>query len=174
MANTQLEIKKSGVPSAAVSGRDVFHSMRHEMDRLFDRFSMFDIGQFGRFPAIEHFWPRGNGGSVLSVLVDVAEGDKAYTITAELPGIDEKNIDVNLSDDVLTLKGEMRTEREEKNKTHYASERSYGSFGRSFALPADVDVDKIGAKFDKGVLTVTLPKTTRAHAATKKIEVKTA
>lgn len=175
MPNTPIEVKQSTSPTppAARSG-DVFQSMRQEMERLFDRFSAFDMVPFDRFPDIEHFWRRGNGGAVLSVSVDVAEDDKAYTITAELPGIDEKNIDINISEDVLTLKGEKHAEKEEKNKNHYVSERSYGAFQRSFALPADVDVDKIEAKFNKGVLTIALPKNPKAKPATKKVEVKAA
>jgi HSP20 family protein len=168
MANTSIDIEKQVAPAPR---GDVFQSMRHEMERLFDRFGGFDLPSFGR--DIEHFWPRINGGA-LSVSVDVAEDDKAYTITAELPGIDEKDIDVDIAEDVLTLKGEKRAEKEEKNKNHYVRERSYGAFERSFALPADVDTDKIDAKFAKGVLTVVLPKNPRAEAAKKKIAVKAA
>lgn len=166
MANTSLDIKK---PAAPPPRGDVFQSMRHEMERLFDRFSGFP--SLGR--DIEHFWPHANGGA-LSVSVDVAEDGKAYTITAELPGIDEKNIDVGIAEDVLTLKGEKHAEKEEKDKNHYVSERSYGAFERSFVLPADVDKDKIDAKFAKGVLTLVLPKNPKAETPKKKIEVKAA
>ena len=174
MANTAIEVKKSAsvpIPAAMHTG-DMFQSMRHEMERLFDRFTSFDLAPFGR--DIEHFWPRPNGNAVLVVSVDVAEDDKAYTVTAELPGIAEKDVDVGISEGVLTLKGEKRAEKEEKDKNHYVCERSYGSFQRSFALPADVDPDKIDAKFSKGVLTVTLPKNPKAQPASKKIDVKAA
>lgn len=169
MASTSIDIKKPAAP--APHNGDMFHSMRHEMERLFDRFAGFDLPGFGR--DIEHFWPRTTGG-MLSVSVDIAEDDKAYTVTAELPGMDEKDIDVDITDDVLTLKGEKRAEKEEKNKNRYVRERSYGAFERSFVLPADVDADRIDAKFAKGVLTVVLPKNPRAQAARKKIAVKTA
>jgi HSP20 family protein len=86
--------------------------------------------------------------------------------------MEEKDIDVSLSGDTLTIKGEKRQEREEKGDNRYLSERSYGAFQRSFSLPENVDREKIAAAFAKGVLTVTLPKS--AKAAPKKIEVKTA
>jgi HSP20 family protein len=88
--------------------------------------------------------------------------------------MDEKNIEVKVADDVLTIKGEKREEKEEKNKDYYLSERSFGSFQRSFQVPNGVDTDKIEASFKNGVLTVTLPKSTEAQKAEKKITVKAA
>lgn len=110
----------------------------------------------------------------LSPKVDVSETDTDYEITAELPGMSEKDIELTLKSDMLTLKGEKKEEREEKKKDYYLSERSYGSFQRSFRLADDVDVDKISSKFSKGVLTVNLPKSAEAKANTRKIEVKSA
>ena len=104
--------------------------------------------------------------------VDVTEDDKAYKVTAELPGLDEKNIDIMVSGDMLTLKGEKRYEKDEQDKNRYMSERAFGSFQRSFALPESVDRDKITADLSKGVLTITLPKTAEAQRQEKKIEVK--
>jgi len=98
----------------------------------------------------------------------------AYEIAAELPGMDEKNIEVKFADGVLTIKSEKREEKEEKNKDYYLSERSFGSFQRSFQVPSGVDIDKIDASFKNGVLTVTLPKSTEAQKAEKKITVKAA
>jgi HSP20 family protein len=175
MANTSIEIKRPAAPAAGSQPVDAWHAMRHEMERLFDRFSSFDLPSFARLSDIEHFWPRSGGnGALLSVSVDVAEDDKGYTITAELPGLDESDIDVSVTDDVLTLKGEKRAETEEKNKNRYVCERSYGAFQRSFALPADADADKIDAKFAKGVLTIALPKNPKAQPSSKKIDVKAA
>lgn len=171
MANTSLEVKKSATPAAQYRVGDVWQSMRQEMEQLFDRFSNFDLAPFSR--SIEHFWPQTNG-DMLSVSVDMSEDDKAYTVTAELPGIDERGVNVEITNDVLTLKGEKRAEKEEKNKNRYVCERSYGAFQRSFALPADVDTNKIDAKFAKGVLTVVLPKNPKAQPAAKKIAVKAA
>jgi HSP20 family protein len=106
--------------------------------------------------------------------VDVVENDKGYEITGDLPGMDEKNIEVKVTDGVLTMKGERQEEKEEKNKDYYLQERSFGSFQRSFELPESVDADKIEASFKKGVLTVNLPKKAEAQKPAKKIEVKAA
>ena len=106
--------------------------------------------------------------------VDVSETDKAYEITAELPGMDEKNVEVKLANGLLTIKGEKQDEKEEKKKDYHMRERSYGSFERSFQVPDGVDADKIEANFKKGVLTVILPKSAEAQKAEKKITVKSA
>ena len=104
--------------------------------------------------------------------VDVAESEKSYEIKAELPGMDEKDIEVKVTDGSLTIKGEKQEEREEKERDYYLQERRYGSFERSFELPESVDPDRIEASFKKGVLTVTLPKKAEAQKPAKKIEVK--
>jgi HSP20 family protein len=95
-------------------------------------------------------------------------------VRAELPGIDEKDIDVRLSDGTLTIRGEKKEEREEREEggSYYVSERRYGSFQRSFRIPEGIDHDKVDASFRKGVLTITLPKTPEAQQKAKKIEVK--
>ena len=90
----------------------------------------------------------------------------------ELPGIDEKDIDVSVSEDVITVRGEKKDEREEEKKGYYLSERSYGSFHRTIPIPPGVDADKAEARFRKGVLTITLPKTDDAKSKTRRIEVK--
>jgi HSP20 family protein len=106
-------------------------------------------------------------------MVDVSEDDKAFHITADLPGITEKDSNVTLSGDTLTIGGERREEREEKDRNYHFSERRFGSFLRAFSLPAGVDRDKIEANFKNGVLSVTLPKTPEAMQQQKRIEVKT-
>ena len=106
--------------------------------------------------------------------MDLVEKDGEYEITAELPGIDEKNVEIKLANQMLTIKGEKEDSKEEKRKDYYLSERRYGSFQRSFQVPEGVDVDKIEANFAKGVLTVKLPKTAAAKKAEKKITVKAA
>lgn len=138
-----------------------FALLRREMDSLFDNFFRgFDMEPFeGRLGA---FSPR----------IDVTENDKEIKISAELPGMDEKDIDVSLQNDLLTIRGEKKEEKEEKKKDYYSMERSYGSFCRTIPLPIEVETDKIDAKFKKGVLSITLPKTAKALAETKKIAVK--
>lgn len=148
-------------------------SLRHEIDRLFDEFD----GGFKMLPFhrsvfdVEPFWRRERAAASMPA-VDVAETDKAYEITAELPGLDEKDIEVKLSNGGLTITGAKNEEKEEKKKGYYLHERRYGSFERYFDMPQGVDKDKIEASFKKGVLTVTLPKTPEAQKAEKKIPVK--
>jgi len=160
MANapTSVAVKKQATTP------DVWTSFRGEMDRLFDRFGV---------PSFPSFFGASPDLSFTVPAVDVTEDDKAYKIAAEMPGVEEKDIEVNVNEDTLILKGEKRQEKEEKGKNTYVSERSYGSFQRTFALPEGVDRDKIAADFSKGVLTVTLPKTPESQKQQKKIEIKT-
>jgi HSP20 family protein len=104
--------------------------------------------------------------------VNVAETDKELTVSAELPGMEEKDIDISISDGALTLKGEKKEEKEEKEKNYYRLEQSTGYFHREIPFPCDVDADKAEAIFKKGVLTVKLPKTQKAKG--RKLEVKSA
>ena len=162
-------------PTSALQEWRPFESLRKEVDRLFDDFghgflrapfrrSMFDI---------EPFWRREISWAGVPA-VDIAEKDDGYEITAELPGMDEKNIEVRVSNGTLVVKGEKKEEKEEKKKDYYLSERHYGSFERRFPVPDAVDAEKIAASFKKGVLTVTLPKKAEAKKPAKTIEVKAA
>jgi HSP20 family protein len=103
--------------------------------------------------------------------IDIVEKDKALEVTAELPGLDAKNIDLQLSDGVLTIKGEKQEEKEEKTKDRYVSERRYGSFRRSLQIPSGVDAEEIEASFKSGVLMVSLPKSPEAQKKQKTIPV---
>ena len=105
---------------------------------------------------------------------DVVETEDGIEVTVELPGLEQKDIEVSLSDEALTIKGEKKVERKDEKKGYYISERSYGSVFRSIPLPAGVDSDKAEASFKNGVLTVELPQRPEAKAKVKKIEVKTA
>lgn len=176
-ANVKVPVKTEKTPTATapVPTWRPFENLRREVDRLFEDFdgglwrspfrrSLFDIEPFRRAEVAFGAIPA----------VDVTETDKAYEITAELPGMDEKNIDVKLANGVLTIKGEKQDEKEEKQKDYYVRERSYGSFERSFQVPDGVDADKIEANFKKGVLTLSLPKSAEAQQAEKKITVKAA
>jgi HSP20 family protein len=143
---------------------DPFGYFQREMNRLLD--DAFRVAPTANVPAM--------GVDVLAPSMDVKETDKTIEIEAELPGVDEKDVQVSLENDVLTIKGEKRLEKEESKKDYYLSERSYGSFMRAFAVPAGIDADKVTAKYEKGVLKVTLPKPTNGQAKAKKIEVKAA
>jgi HSP20 family protein len=118
--------------------------------------------------------PPANGGIVMAPRMDMAETDDSIEITAELPGVDEKDLDVSVEGDVLVIKGEKKSESEEKKKDYHVVERSYGSFRRSIRLPGVVDPEKVKAAFDKGVLRVTLPKPQEAKQNRRRIEVKSA
>jgi HSP20 family protein len=122
-------------------------ALRRDMNGLFDEL-------FGEASLV----PLGEEWSVFSPRVDVAEDDMQVRVSAELPGLDEKNIEVNLSGDVLTISGEKKQEREEKAENRYRMERSFGAFRRSIPLPCEIDAGKAEATFDKGVLIITLPK----------------
>ncbi|HWW46953.1 MAG TPA: Hsp20/alpha crystallin family protein [Xanthobacteraceae bacterium] len=152
-----------------------FSSLRHEIDRLFEDFNRDFLGAPFRRPMfeMEPFWQRQLAVTALPA-ADITENDKAYEITAELPGMDEKDIEVKLVDGGLTIKGEKQEEKEEKKKDYYLHERRFGTFERSFRLPEGIDPEKIEATFKKGVLTVTLPKSPEAQKAAKKIAVKSA
>ncbi|MCL5024494.1 MAG: Hsp20/alpha crystallin family protein [Nitrospirae bacterium] len=138
-----------------------FALLRREMDTLFENyFRGFDLEPFeSRMGAFD---PK----------VDVIENDKEIKVSAELPGMDEKEIDISLQNGMLTIKGEKKEEKEDKRKDYYRMERSYGSFSRTIPLPVEVETDKVEAAFKKGVLSITLPKTAKALAETKKISVK--
>ena len=133
--------------------------LRREMDRLWDDY--FGAGRRALRPLAE-FAPA----------VDIKETAEAVVVKAEVPGMDAKDINISVTGEVLTIKGEKKSEREEKEENYHLVERSYGSFSRSLTLPAAVDLDKIEAKYDKGVLTVTCPK--KEEVKPKPIEIKTA
>lgn len=126
-------------------------SLRKEMERLFDRF--FEPAEM---PTLGDWSPT----------VDVSEDKDTITIKAELPGVEQKDIAVSLQDGMLSIKGEKRAEREEKDKRYHRVERSYGAFYRSIQLPSAVDAGKVAATFKDGVVTITLPKAPEAKGTT--------
>jgi HSP20 family protein len=140
--------------------------MHEAMDKFFDHYY-----NFGFKPDV-----FGKGESLFKTLtpkIDISESKTNVLVTAELPGLDEKEIDVHYSDHALVIKGEKRSEKEDKKKDYHRVERVYGSFNRTIPVPVEVDSEKIDAKFKNGVLEVTLPKTEEAKSKVKKIEVKT-
>jgi HSP20 family protein len=137
-----------------------FLSLHREMNRLFDDFFRgFDVSPFGSgFFDRAAGWPN----------IEVSETDKEVKITAEVPGLDEKDLAVDLADGVLTISGEKRSETEDKGRLF--SERYYGRFERRIPVD-DIEPDKVAASFKKGVLTVTLPKTVKAQQNVKRIAI---
>jgi len=173
---TKVPVKsEKGSSVVAPSQWAPFESIRREIDRVFDRFNLgtwdFPFGR--RTTEFEFPWPRA-AGMAIAPAVDVVEKDKEYEITAELPGMDEKNIELKLANGVLTIKGEKKEEKEEREKDYYMSERRYGSFVRSFQVPEGVDTAKIEASFAKGVLSIKLPKSAEAQKSEKTITIKAA
>jgi HSP20 family protein len=147
-----------GLPS-----RDVwepFGSLRRDMERLFDDFSR-DLG----------WGPPAIAGTSMAPRVDVSETESEIRIEAELPGVDEKDVEVVLTDGRLTIKGEKKQEKEEKKKDFHLVERSYGSFARTIGLPFEADPGQVKASFTKGVLTVTVPKPAEVKSKEKKIPI---
>ncbi len=136
-----------------------FATLQREIDRLFEDFTR-------GFPSL------GFAGSDVMPTMDVAETEKEIDITVELPGLEEKDVQIDIVDNVLTIRGEKRGETEEKDKNHRLLERSYGSFARTLELPEGINADAIKATIDKGVLKVRVPKPAPAQA--RKIEVKAA
>lgn len=106
--------------------------------------------------------------------VDIAATDKQYTITVEVPGVEENDVALELVDDSLVIRGEKKLEKEEKDKEFYRVERSYGSFRRVLSLPEDADRDRIEARFKNGVLTVNLPRKAATKITGRRIEIKNA
>ncbi len=168
----------SSMPVKRESGRAigspfrVFEQMRKEIDRMFDDFGdgFWNISGT-RNSEPEPVWRRDFGWEK-SPAVDVVEKEKAYEISAELPGMDEKDIAVTVAHGILTIRGEKKEEKEQKQKDYHVSERHYGSFARRFRIPDEIDPGKIEAKFDKGVLAVTVPKTAAAQKPERKITIK--
>jgi HSP20 family protein len=132
--------------------------IRREMDRLFDQAS-----HNGGLSA----WPR--GGAMPDI--DVAETDKEIQVTAELPGVDVKDVDVTLANGMLSIKGEKRSERDERNAEFHVIERNFGAFERRIGVPEGCDPAQVKAEFTNGVLRVTIPKPASAQAAAQKIEI---
>lgn len=177
MTSTAKKMPVSGEETGDKSLRtsDPWHpleKLRHQVDRLFDEFGHGLHLPFGRRSMdVEPFWRRELMGHAMPS-VDIAEKSKTFEITAELPGMEEKDIEISLTNGNLVIKGEKKEESEEKDKDYYLSERHYGSFERIFNLPKGVDVDKIDARFRNGVLTITLPKRPEAIAPERRIPVK--
>ena len=157
---------EAGLPAFFERGYPFFR-LRDDVDRVFDRF-------FGTWPALRSFESAfGDDGGRMQTMprVDVSETEAAYEITAEMPGLTDEDVEVTLQDDLLTISGEKKTEREEKKKDYHLTERSYGSFQRSFRLPAEVEAEKIEAEMQDGVMSITLPKSPASQAKLRKVKI---
>lgn len=143
-----------------------FPRWEQDMERMMEEF----FGQRMR-PWWPERWFRSEGMEPTSPAVDFYEDKDDIVVKAELPGIDKNNVEVNLTDHTLTIKGEKKKEEEVKKKNYYRSERSYGSFVRTLDLPTDVHADRVKATFKEGILEVRLPKTEEAKKKEIKVKV---
>ncbi len=134
-----------------------FDLLQNEITRVFDTFNGFGA------------WPAAFAEQSFSPSIEVTETDSAIEVTAELPGMDEKDIDVSVADGLLTVRGEKKSERDEKKKDYRIVERTYGAFHRTIALPQGVDATKVAAQMSKGVLRIEIPKPAAAKAQQVKI-----
>ncbi len=169
---TEIEVKREPGPGRGMTVPDwePMRSLRQQMDRL-----MADLD----WPDLRLGWPRRTALTlpefpVAMPPVDLIERNGGFELQAELPGLTQDQIEVKLSDGMITIKGEKSAEKVEDEEDHYLSERSYGAFQRSFRLPAGVEADKVEARFENGVLKVTLPKSAEAKEKERKIEIKAA
>ena len=141
-----------------------FYSLQRQMNSLFDDFfSGYDMA------------PRSLGAGGFAAFipsVDVKESDKEFTVRAELPGVEEKDVEVTVTNDTVTIKGEKKEEKEDKGKNYYYMERSYGSFNRVIPLTSETDANKAEASFKNGVLNITVPKSQTAKTKGTKVSIK--
>lgn len=151
--------------------------MHQEMNQMFDNF----FKGFGSLPARspggsslwdEGFFPGPLTEGLLKPTIDIGATDKEYAISVEVPGVDQKDVKIEIANNTLTIKGEKKQEKEEKEENYYRMERSFGSFQRVLALPEDADHDGVKATFKNGVLTLKLPRKALPHSAVKQIEIK--
>ena len=158
---------RGGTTEAARGDSDPFTSLRRGMDRLFDQV----MGGFGAGLGLPAPFA---GPGVISPRVDIAETKTGLEVTAELPGVEPKDVTIELENGVLTLRAERSSERteEDKEKRWHMVERQSGTYLRRFALPFDAEPDKVEAQFDKGVLRVTIPRPTQPRPTAKRIEIK--
>ncbi len=142
--------------------------LHREVDRLFEN----AFRGFGLGPLRSDFFSPLTGEGLLKPRVDIGAADKEYSITVEVPGVSEKDVKVEISGNTMTIRGEKKQEKEEKDKNFYRVERSYGSFQRVLSLPEDADQEDVKATFNKGVLTIKMPRKALLESDVKQIEIK--
>jgi HSP20 family protein len=156
---------KSNAPAPREEHRDPFLAFRREVDRMFDDF----FSGFGRRKGGLAF----GSWETPTPCMDLTENDKEIVVTAEMPGLDEKDFEVTVAGDLLTLKGEKKAEHEHRNGDAHYVERRFGSFSRSVRLPFEVQDEKLDAHYEKGVLTIRVPKPADMQRQARRIDVRT-
>jgi HSP20 family protein len=176
-AATKMPIRMSRVErrAGAHGAPHPVEQLRTEIDRLLSDF----LRGYWHVPFrrsavdVEPIW-RGNISLAATPAVDIVDTDDSYKLTVELPGVDEKQVEIRFSNGTLTIEGKKDESPEDAKQDHFISERHYGDFHRTFRVPDGVDADKIEASFKSGVLSVALPKTAEARRRQKKVEIKSA
>lgn len=159
-ADTQTSYPDTGVQNPIVQ-------LHREVDRLFEN----AFKGFGLSPFRSDFFTPLTPSGLLKPQVDICATDKEYAITVEVPGVEKEEVKVEIANNTMTIRGEKKQEKEEKNKNYYCVERSYGSFQRVLSLPEDADQQDVKATFKNGVLTVTMPRKALPKTDVKKIEI---
>jgi HSP20 family protein len=166
-----VPVQRQSSEDQGMALRNTVEQFHREVDRLFDD----ALRGMGRLPFSFNrtLLPSLRNG-VLKPTLDLGATEKEYTVTVEIPGVSEKDVELEIVNDTLTIRGEKKQENEEKNKSYYRMERSYGSFQRMLSLPEDADQNGVAATFNNGILTVTMPRKLLPKAEVKRIAVKSA
>lgn len=168
----QVDQQRERSSNMQESGRHPISRLRRQIDNLFSDFGLGSpMSPFGSSAFESPLWGAETAANRLMPAVDISEKQDAFEITAELPGLEEKDLQITLANGNLTIQGEKKAQSEEDNKNSYYSERYYGSFQRSFSLPQDVDAEKIEARFNNGVLTLHLPRKPEAMPTQRQIPI---
>ena len=164
-----VPVKREGAMESAGVFANPLRQFHQEVDRIFDQaFRGFGLTTSGFDRPL---LPRLSDG-MLKPTLDLGATDKEYTVTVEIPGVDETDVKLEIVNDTLIIRGEKKQEKEEKEKNYYRMERSYGAFQRVLSLPGDANQEAVAATFKNGVLTVTMPRTAARQASVKQIKVK--
>lgn len=165
-----VPVKRTHKEATVAEGASFYpiFQLQREMERLFEN----AFRGFGLSPFMSELFTPLTASGFLKPQVDVGASDKEYAITVEVPGVDEKDVKVEIANNTLTIRGEKKQEKEEKNKNYYRVERSYGSFQRVLSLPEDANQEDIKASFKNGVLTIKMPRKALPKSDVKQIEIK--
>lgn len=168
-AGKSVPVKRAPSQESSYALSHPIAQFRSDVDRLFEQaFRGFGMTPFGFDRPV---MPQLSTG-MLKPTLDLGATDKEYSITVEIPGVDQKDVKLEIANDVLTIRGEKKYENEEKGKNYYRIERSYGSFKRTLSLPEDADQKGVKATFKRGILTVIMPRKALPKSDVKQIEVK--
>ncbi|MDY6831701.1 MAG: Hsp20/alpha crystallin family protein [Thermodesulfobacteriota bacterium] len=163
-----VPVRHEGAQGRSLVQSSPIQQFHQEIDRLFERMLRgLDLSPFG----LDMPFTPLVADSLLKPSLDLSATDKAYTLSVELPGVNEKDVSLEIANDTLTIRGEKKQEAEEKDKNFYRVERAYGAFQRVLSLPEDVDQDGLKARFEKGVLTVTMPRKAVPESGVKRIDI---